>query len=174
MGTLRAAKFLTYMQLNHPSGPGKIEKDGWKLVFLGKSSRSAYKVKGTSLVIKFPDIFCFQAKAEIRALRNVHKYKKYQKIRKYAPNLYYGNLNTGVVVMDYLKEIIRPTRNQKIQWSHVTRILSETLKCPVDDGSYGGPKNKGEYMQDFDGQYGYTKSGQIKLYDWGFPAAADF
>lgn len=174
MGLLRAAKFITYMQLQHPTNPKQIKNDGWKLTFLGSSGREAYKIYGTSLVVKFPGEDINQGQSEIRALRNVHKYARFKKIRKYAPSLYYGNLENGVVVMDYVKEIYKPTRNQKIQWSHVRNFLCKILKSAKDDGSFGGEKNIGNYIEDFWAQFGYTKSGQIKLYDWGFPGAADF
>jgi hypothetical protein len=63
--------------------------------------RSAYRIKDTNLVIKFPDpdeSGEWHSRAEVKTIGRLYKYKV---LRSYLPKIFYFDRRSGVVVMEY-------------------------------------------------------------------------
>jgi hypothetical protein len=91
---------------NKITKPEQLEAHGIKLRSLDYGSfREVHKVIGADLVIKFPlkPEYAYHSVQEIKTIRLIHRRRDYKPLRPYTPELYYGNLKTGVLVMPYYK-----------------------------------------------------------------------
>jgi len=140
-----------------------LDSMGWEkrkgivnLTFIGQGSyRKVYKISDLPLVVKLPigedgtfDDNIAHTYNEMDAIKRVTRYKKYDKIRKYLPKIYYYNKTHGVILMHEYPQSGQKTRKncQEAGWE-----ISQALKKPLD--LY---KN-----------FSVSKDGKITLIDWG-------
>jgi hypothetical protein len=72
--------------------------------------RRAYRIVGTNLVIKFPQIG-WECKQHTRdEVKKIRALSKYRSLKKHLPPVYYYNRRDGVMVTDYYP-LVSPAKN---------------------------------------------------------------
>src|ERR1700675_3136620 len=96
------ARALKLIRQHRPENLLTVTNLGLNLIHVGSGAfRSAYRIKDTDLVIKFPQesdkrYAKFHSAAEVRKIKHFTQYKS---LRPHVPKIYYHDTKTGVIVM---------------------------------------------------------------------------
>jgi hypothetical protein len=97
------------VKMFHEKEPATIDNLNLKLTPIGVSGayRKVYRINGLPLVIKEPkDKSCRKhARAEYKTIQRILRYKKYARLTRYMPEVYYFNEKTGLMLMHYYRPL---------------------------------------------------------------------
>lgn len=113
-----------------PKTIGDIKHLGFKVKLLPTDGlyRDVYRIAGRPLVVKVPkdeeqpslEDNINHSKAEWKAVKRIKRFKKFETLKRYMPEIYYFNEKTGLMVMKYYPKIKK--------YSHmVSRLLEEIV-----------------------------------------------
>lgn len=144
---------------NNPRTANELKALGIQVRTLGSGAyRHAYKVLRLPLVIKIPfnqRMSLKHAEAEIKAIRQIIRLKKYRKLKKYMPNIYFYNPKTRVIGMEYCTTKINPylSNIELLLNDLLGEIWPDAATSSVDVHRYN---------------IGFNRNGDIKIIDLGY------
>jgi hypothetical protein len=127
---LAKRRVLRIIRTIHPKTSHELESMGLRLrEILSKTKegngafRRAYRIVGTNLVIKFPQIG-WECKQHTRdEVKKIRELSKYRSLRSHLPPVYYYNRRDGVMVTDYYPYVC-PCKAKNEVLSDVIRELT--------------------------------------------------
>lgn len=104
MPNLTDAEILAIFKEHHPSNNDQLLALGVESTLLKcGTARVAYRLSD-KLMVKFEFNSEGQSENEILCIRKINRKPEFKDLRKHIPKLYYGNKNTGALVMTYYPE----------------------------------------------------------------------
>jgi len=133
---LAKRRVLRIIRTTHPKTAHELESMGLRLrEILSKTKegngafRRAYRIVGTNLVIKFPQIG-WECKQHTRdEVKKIRALSKYRSLKKHLPPVYYYNQRDGVMVTDYYR-FICPDKSKN---SILSDVILEMTGVTLDD-----------------------------------------
>ena len=159
----RIAKLVELFEAYNPKDAHEIEKACKVRLIPIPSATGAFKdvyyIKGYPVVVKVPKTdqkaFIYHSSAEIRTVRHVLKSKrKYKVLHDYMPEIFYGNVRTGVIVMrKYRLYGYRPGNSDRYALAQLIRELCDSVwpfhklgeECTTDIGTSNIAKKDNGY-----------------------------
>ena len=120
-------------EMCHPASVDALKRLGMKL---GESfeggDRIVYRLNDT-LAVKFNMWSKWQSTREIKIMECIHSDPRFAVIRKYVPPLYYGNLESGVILTRYYPQEVR---EYGINLDHVALVVEKIEKVKNELNSF--------------------------------------
>ena len=143
---------------------------GLKYRVIGQGAyRTVVKLVGLPLVVKFPltDEKCDKrhSEYEFRAANKICRYKrKYKILAKYAPQLYYFNKETGVLVGHYY----RPLKGTKKEKNLIANLVSDVVDSTWDGRNTNSRGYRYGTEDMWDANMALNSKGHVKIIDMGY------